>query len=74
MTTCQRTNVGVAREVARWLQAHGAALLVDDRLDDVPVRYRLVEVGAPIDTARARFRTPREFARAIETPGAIAWT
>lgn len=72
MSLCQRTNVGYAEPLARWLSRHGAVLLVDDRLPDT-IRYQLVPAGAPIDQARARFRTPRELGRAIETPGGLAW-
>lgn len=73
MTLCQRTNAGVARQVARWLARHDAALLVDDQIPDT-VRYQLVRAGDDIDASRHRFRTVGHFARAIETPRGLSWT
>lgn len=66
MTLCQRTNAGVAAPVARWLARHDAALVTDG--PDHRLRYLLDRRGAVI----GRYRTVREFAMAIETPGAIA--
>lgn len=83
---CQRTNAGVAAPVARWLDRHGAQLVVDDRVEDQPVRYLLMrgvtsaEIAFPRmphslpDGVVARFRTVEHFALAIETPEELPWT
>ncbi len=72
MTLCQRTNAGVAAEVARWLDDHDADLILDG--PDHRMRYLLAVAGdgAPVEVGR--FRTVHEFAMAAETPGAIAWS
>jgi hypothetical protein len=69
VTRCQRTNTGVAAQVARWLADHAGSRLVLDGPDH-RLRY-LLERGGDV---LGRFRTVGEFAMAIETPGEIAWS
>lgn len=83
---CQRTNVGWRQPVARWLRDHGAQLVVDDRIEDAPVRYLLLrgETSAGVSWPRlphaqpdgvvARFRTVEHFGLAIQAPGGVPWT
>lgn len=73
MTRLQRTNTGVATQVARWLRRRPAAQLVPDGPDE-RMRYLLARVDDGARDEVARFRTVREFARAIETPGGVPWT